>query len=510
MSGDNYLMGVDVGTTGSKSVIFDVDGQLVSRGHKEYPMTMPKPTWAEQNPDDWWKATVDSIKMAIEKASLGSDEISCIGLSGQLDSPSFLDEDGTPIRPSILWIDLRTEPQVDWVRKKIGEETVYRTTGVKVNSFYSFVKIMWVKQNEPETYRRTKVILQPKDYIGFKLTGDRFIDKALASSSGFLDIERRKYATDLLGEMGISVEKLPKLVQSTDIIGNVTRKAAGISGLAEGTPVIAGSGDVMANAVGSGVVKSGLAYNKTATASDLVVCADQPIFDPKIRLVTYQHALPDKWLLVGGTSGGVCYRWFRDNFGQQEIQAARRLNRDPYNLMDAGAEEVPPGSEKLIFLPYLAGARSPIWDPKARGVYFGISLNHDRRHFTRAIMEGIAYSVRHRIEIIEKEFGVNIEEVRAVGGGARSKLWLSIMADVYRKPVTSLRGEEQECLGAAILAGTGIGLYRDAAEASEKLVTVAERSEPRKETMPKYERLFRIYMDLHEKLRGPFKMLGEI
>lgn len=509
MSPDAYLMGVDVGTTGSKSAFFDVDGRLVSRGYKEYSMSIPKPTWAEQNPDDWWKATVESMRVATKKAALRPGKICCIGLSGQLDSPSFLDEEGTPIRPSILWIDLRTEPQVAWVRKKMGEQTVYRTTGVKVNSFYSYVKIMWIEQNEPETYRRTKVILQPKDYIGYKLTGEHFTDRALASSSGFLDIDRGIYATDLLGEMGLSAEKLPKLVQSTDIIGNVTRRAARISGLIEGTPVIAGSGDVMANAVGSGVVKSGLAYNKTATASDLVVCADQPIFDPKIRLVTYRHALPDKWLLVGGTSGGVCYRWFRDKFCQQEMKAARRLNRDPYGLMDAGAEQVPPGSENLIFLPYLAGARSPVWDPKARGVYFGIGLNHDRRHFTRAIMEGVAYSVRHRIEIVEKELGVNIEEVRAVGGGARSKLWLSIMADVYRKPVITLRGEEQECLGAAILAGTGVGLYRDAAEASKKLVTMTGKSEPEEENAARYERVFRIYVDLHQKLKDPFRMLGE-
>ncbi|MDH5795515.1 MAG: FGGY-family carbohydrate kinase, partial [Candidatus Bathyarchaeota archaeon] len=240
------------------------------------------------------------------------------------------------------------------------------------------------------------------------------------------------------------------------------------------------------------------------------VCADQPIFDPKIRLVTYQHALPGKWLLVGGTSGGVCFRWFRDNFARLEIEVAKRLDRDPYDLMDAEAGQVPPGSQNLVFLPYLAGARSPIWDPDARGVYFGIGLNHDRRHFIRAIMEGISYSVRHRIEIIEKEFALNIKEVRAVGGGARSKLWLSIMADIYRKPVVSLRGEEQECLGAAILAGTGVGLYRDAAEASENLVTIAERSEPKTENVERYEKLFRIYVDLYEKLRDPFEKLSQM
>jgi len=504
-----YLLGIDVGTTGAKSVIFDVNGQLISRGYKEYPMIAPQSRWAEQDPNDWWTATIEGIKMAVKKASIAEDKIACIGLSGQTNSPSFLDKDGTPIRPSILWIDLRSEPQVAWVRKRVGEEAIHKTTGVKVNSFYSFVKIMWVKQNEPEKYERTKVILQPKDFIGFKLTDEYFLDKALASSSGFLDIKQEKYATDLLGEMGLSIEKLPKLVQSTDVVGNVTGKAAEITGLRKGTPVVAGSGDVMVNAVGSGVTKSGRAYNKTATASDSVVCVDHPIFDPKIRMVSYLHTLPNKWLLVGGTSGGICYRWFRDKFAQPEIETAKRLNQDPYELMNAEAQQVPPGSENLIFLPYLAGVRSPIWDPNARGVFFGISLNHDKRHFTRAIMEGIAYSVRHRIEIIEKEFDVKIEDVRAVGGGARSRLWLNIMADVYRKPIVMLGGEEQECLGAAILAGTGIGLYRDATEASDKLVTITDKLEPNKKNIEKYERLFKLYVDLYERLKDSFETLSQ-
>jgi len=504
-----YLLGIDAGTTGAKSVIFDVNGQLISKGYKEYPIIVPKTGWAEQDPNVWWNATIESLRTAINKASIVADKIACIGLSGQTNSPSFVGKDGKPLRPCIVWMDRRAEPQAAGIREKIGEEIIHKITGVKVDSFYSYCKILWVKENQPEIYEKTEVILQPKDYIGFKLTDEYFLDKALASSSGLLNTKQGHYATELLEEMGLSIKKLPRLVHSTEVIGNITEKAAQITGLSKDTPVIAGSGDVMVNAVGSGVTKFGRAYNKTATASDLVTCADHPIFDSKFRMVSYLHALPNKWLLVGGTGGGVCYRWFRDNFAQLEMEIAKSLNKDPYEIMDTEAQQVSPGSENLIFLPYLMGARSPIWDTKARGVYFGISLNHDRRHFMRAIMEGIAFSVRHRMEIIEKELGVHIGEVRVVGGGARSALWRRIMTDIYGKPVVLLGGEEQECLGAAILAGVGIELYKDVVKVSDELIPVIEKSEPRKENSEKYERLFKIYVGLHDKLKDSFSMLVE-
>jgi len=505
----SYLLGIDIGTAGAKSVIFNLSGNWVSRGYVEYPVSMPKSGWAEQDPNTWWRSAVESLRIAIRKATIPADEIVCVGLSSQINSPSFIGEDGNPLRSSILWMDRRADPQATWVRQKIGEEKICRITGVKVDSFYSYCKLLWVKENQPKIWEQTKVILQPKDYIGFKLTGECVLDKALASSSGLLDTRRGHYAISLLEEMNIPTEKLPRLVPSTEVIGKVTEEAADQTGLASGIPVITGSGDVIVNAVGSGVVKTGLAYNKTATASDIVICVDHPIFDSRFRMVSYAHALPKKWLLVGGAGGGICYRWFRDTFSQSEVEVAKRLNKDPYEIMDAEAQQVKPGSENLIFLPHLMGARSPVWDTKARGVYFGININHDKRHFIRAVMEGVAFSVRHRIEIIEKDLGVDIEEVRVVGGGARSPLWRRIMADVYNKPIVLPGGEDQECLGAAILAGVGVGLYKDAIEASNKAIPVVDRLEPMRENREKYERLYRVYAGLYHNLKDSFDMLFE-
>ncbi|MHA1834917.1 MAG: xylulokinase [Candidatus Baldrarchaeia archaeon] len=508
MSG-TYLLGIDVGTTGTKSVIFNTEGQLVSKGYEEYPVLIPRPGWAEQEPDVWWNATVKSIKMAMRKASISADDITCIGLSSQTNSPSFLDKDGKPLRPCILWMDMRAEPQAAWVREKVGEETIHKVTGVKIAPFYSYCKILWVKENQPEIYRKTKMILQPKDYIGFKLTGEYVLDVALASSSGFADIRRRSYAENLLEEIGLSVDKLPKLVSPLDVIGNLTKEAAKVTGLAENIPVVAGSGDVITNAVGSGVVKVGQAYNKIATASDIAVCVNRPIFDPKFRFVSYIHALPKKWILMAGSGEGICYRWFRDKFAQLEVEIAKCLNKNPYEIMDAEAQEAPPGSENLIFLPYIVGVRSPIWDSNARGIYFGISLNHDKRHFIRSIMEGIAYSVRHRMEIIEKEFGISIREIRVVGGGARSAVWRRIMADIYGKPIILPRGEEQECLGAVILAGLGIKLYKNSDEACKRLIPTVDKLKPKKENREKYEKLFRIYVGLYERVKDLFFILHQ-
>jgi len=505
---NEYLLGIDVGTTGTKSVIFDSNGNLVSKGYVEYPVNVPKPGWAEQNPTTWWDATVESLKTALSKAAVSPDRILCIGLSGQTNSPSFIDERGNPLRPSILWLDRRAEPQASRLREAMGEERIYKVIGVKIDAFYSYCKVLWVKENQPDVLEETKTIMQPKDYIGYKLTGERVLDKALASSSGFLDTRRGEYAMDLLEEIGFPTEKLPRLVLSHEIIGDVTAKASELTGLTKDTPIVAGSGDVIVNAVGSGTVKSGYAYNKTATASDIVVCIDQPMFDPKIRMVSYVHAVPDKWLLVGGAAGGVCYRWFRDKFAQVESVVAKNLGKDSYEVMDAEAQQVEPGSANLIFLPYMMGARSPVWDPNARGVYFGIGINHDKRHFTRAIMEGIAYSVRHRIDILEKELGVMIKEVRVVGGGARSPLWRRIMSDVYNKPVILLSGEEQECLGSAMLAGVGAGLFKDSVGACERMTSTVERLEPVKENSEKYERLLKVYVSLYDRLKDSFDALA--
>ncbi len=505
-----YLLGIDVGTSGTKSIIFDINGKIISKAYVEYPLITPKTGWIEQDPEIWWDATIKTIKNAIEKASIKTNEIDCIGLSGHTNTPSFIDKNGKPLYHSIVWMDRRAEKQAQNVYEKIGIEKIHKTTGVKIDPFYSVYKVLWLKDNNPSVIEKIHAILQPKDYIGLKLTGEFFLDKALASSSGYLDINKGEYAYDLLEEIGFPIEKLPKLVLPYEIVGEVTEEAAKLTGLRKGTLVVAGSGDVMVNAIGCGTIEICSAYNKMATASDIVVCIEKPIFDPKTRVVFYNHIIPNKWLLVGGSNSGICYRWFRDKFGIIEKEIAKNLNKDPYEIMDAEAENIEPGSNNLIFLPYLTGARSPIWDTSARGVFFGISLNHDKNHFIRSILEGIAYDVKHRIEIIEKEFGIKINEIRIVGGGGKSSLWRQIMADIYNKTILLPSGSEQECLGAAIIAGYGAKIYEDITKAVKELIPIIDRKEPKKGNVEKYDKLFKIYVELYDKLKESFHLLSLI
>ena len=503
-----YLLGIDVGTSGTKSIIFDLKGNIISKAYVEYSLITPEPGWVEQDPEIWWNATIKTIKNAIEKAFIKVDEIKCIGLSGHTNTPSFIDKSGKPLYHSIVWMDRRAEKQANIIREKIGNKKIHKITGVKIDPFYSVYKILWLKDNHPNIIEKIHAILQPKDYIGLKLTGEFFLDKALASSSGYLDINKGEYAYDLLEEIGFPIEKLPKLVLPYEIVGEVTEEAAKLTGLRKGTPVVAGSGDVMVNAIGCGTIEIGSAYNKMATASDIVVCIEKPIFDPKTRMVFYSHVIPNKWLLVGGSNSGICYRWFRDHFGIIEKEIAKNLNKDPYEIMDAEAENVEPGSNNLIFLPYLAGARSPIWNTNAKGVFLGITLNHGKNHFIRSILEGIAYDVKHRIEIIEKDFGIKINEIRIVGGGGKSNLWRQIMADIYNKKILLPAGSEQECFGAVILAGYGAKIYSDITKTVKELIPIIDIKEPKKENVEKYSKLFKIYVELYDKLKEAFYLLS--
>jgi len=502
------LLGIDVGTTGAKAVIFDINGAVLSRGYTEYGVITPKPNWSEQAPEIWWNAVLKSVREAIKKARISSGDISCVGLSGQTNGVICIDKEGAVLRPCIIWMDRRALKEVEFIKEKIGEQKFHEITGVLVDPFYSICKILWIKNNEPEIFERTQTILQPKDYVGFRLTGRRVLDVALASCTGTLDTRKKKYTEKILESLDIPIEKFPELVNPTDVIGELTNESAKGLELSKGIPVVAGSGDAMVNTIGSGAINVGQAYAKTATVSDIVAPTDKPVLDSKFRFATYVHPSLDKWLLMSGaTGGGLCYRWFRDTFGQLEESISGDLGRNSYEIMNEEAERAEPGCNGLIFLPYLAGVRSPIWDPKARGVYFGIGLEHRRGHFIRAVLEGVAYSMRRRIEIMENDLGILIKEMSAVGGGGRSPIWRQIIADVTSKPILLTRGEEHECLGAAILAGVGIRMYPNVDDAINKMVLITDRNEPNMKAHEKYSMFYQIYASLYDKLRSSFHQL---
>lgn len=502
------LLGIDVGTTGTKAVVFDINGTLLSRGYTEYGVVTPKPNWSEQAPEVWWNAVLKSVREAINRARISSRDISCVGLCGQTNGVVCLDREGAVLRPCIIWMDRRSVEEAELTKVEVGQQKFHEITGVLIDPFYSICKILWIKNNEPEIFEKTQTILQPKDYIGFRLTGRRVLDIALASSTGTLDTRKKEYSGEILESLDIPVKKLPELVNPAEIIGELTKESAKGLGLSKGIPVVAGSGDVMVNAIGSGVVNVGQAYAKTATASDIVVSTDKPVLDSKFRFATYIHPSLDKWLFIGGaTGGGLCYRWFRQTFGQLEESISRDLGRSPYEIMNEEAEHAQAGCNGLIFLPYLAGVRSPIWDSMARGVYFGIELEHQKCHFIRAILEGVAYSMRRRIEIMENELNVSIKEMRTVGGGGRSSIWRQIIADVTGKTVLLTHGEEHECLGAAILAGVGIQMHPNIDHATNRMVSIMDRNDPNTEAYDKYGVYYQIYASLYDRLRSSFHQL---
>jgi xylulokinase len=503
------LLGIDIGTTGTKSILFKVDGKVIFRDYIEYGVTTPKPGWYEQDPETWWSAVVRSVRVAIKKTEISPNDVLGIGLSGQTNGIVCVDPEGKPLRPCIIWMDRRAVEE-ESIKGEITAQELHKTTGVLIDPFFSICKIMWMKNNESDIFEKTETILQPKDYLILKLTGRRILDVALASCTGLLDTRRKKYAVSILSKLGLPIEKLPELTNPTSIIGELSKSAARELGLPEGIPVVAGTGDVMANAIGSGVVEVGQAYTKTATVSDVVLSTAKPVFDEKLRFATYIHPTLNKWLLMGGaTGGGLCYRWFRDTFGQLERSLSKDLGKDAYNIMNEEAKLAEPACKGLIFLPYLAGVRSPIWDTKARGAYFGISLEHEKRHFIRAILEGVAYSMRHRIEIMENSLRVPVKEIRVVGGGGRSPLWRQIMADVCNKPILFPSGEDHECLGAAILASVGAGIYPNAYDATDQMVSIIDRNEPNEEIHKRYGKYYRIYVGLYNRLKGSFHQLSK-
>jgi xylulokinase len=509
--GTNYVLGIDVGTTGVKVALFDVSsGKIVAISYKTYELLSPRVGYVELDPEIWWHKSLEAIKELLSKLEDVKEKIVAVGLSGQLNSTTFLDESGNPVYPSIIWMDTRSETQIKKVAEIINAEEFNRITGLRFSPFYAIFKVLWFKEHLPKVLKKTKVVLQAKDYISFKLTGEQVIDTSLASASGLLNLTTKKYAREeLLNKLDFPTEILPKLVSPTDIVGTVTDKASKETGLPSGTPIVAGSGDVFTNAIASGVVEPGDAYCKIATASDVIVCSEKLINDKDLRFVNYLHIVPNRYLIVGGNDSGICYRWFRNSFCHIERDIGILVNKDPYLIMDEEAETEEPGSKGLIFLPYITGVRSPIWNSYARGAFIGITLTHDKRSFIRAILEGIAYNVRHRIDVLEHELNVPISNISFVGGGAKSQLFRQIVADVLKMPINLLGITDFECIGASILAGVGAGIYENLRNAINKVVKIEEVVNPRKETFDTYDKLYMLFLKTYPLLKSIFEELAK-
>ncbi|HWP52532.1 MAG TPA: xylulokinase [Pyrinomonadaceae bacterium] len=464
----NFL-GLDVGTGGSRAVVIDMTGSVVAAATVEHqPFTSPHPGWAEQDPRDWWRASEAAIRAVLNEVEPQS--IKAIGLSGQMHGSVLLDARDESLRPALIWCDQRTADQCRAITEKVGAQSLIELTCNPALTGFTLPKMLWVREHEPEVWQQTRTVLLPKDYVRLRLSGDKATDVADASGTLLLDVSARKWSREMLAATEIDEKLLPAVYESPEITGTVATTGNQGTGLPKGTPIVAGGGDQAAGAVGMGIVRAGTVSATIGTSGVVFAASDKPSLDPKGRVHTFCHAVPNLWHVMGVTQGaGLSLRWFRDQFGAGDDDG-----RDPYERLTEEAAQVPAGAEGLLWTPYLMGERTPHLDPNARAALVGLTASHTRAHVVRALLEGVAFSLRDTLEIF-REMKVPVNEIRLGGGGARSKLWRQIQADVYGREVATVRAEEGAAYGAAILAGVGAGAWPTVDAACEAVVSVADR-----------------------------------
>lgn len=505
----NYFLGIDLGTSAVKCILVDEQGGVKASLSAEYPLLQPNPGWAEQHPEDWWKQTAVCIKQLLVKAGVTADQVKGAGLSGQMHGSVFLDSDLNVVRPALLWCDQRTGAQCETIERTIGKEQLGHLTGNKALTGFTAPKVVWLKENEPDHYAKVAHLMLPKDYVRLQLTGAFGMDMADASGTLLLDVAGRRWSEEVVTALGIPMEWLPPLYESNQIAGYLTTEAAAATGLAEGTPVVAGGGDQACGAVGVGVVKSGIASVALGTSGVVFVHDDSYQVDAECRLHSFCHGVPGKWHRMGVMlSAGGSFQWWKNQFGYEELQKATAEGRDVYEYLTALAETAPIGSEGLLFMPYLTGERTPHPDPKARGGFIGLNLRHTKAHLTRAVLEGITFGLRDSLELM-KESSVEISELRVNGGGARSPFWRQMIADIFGYPVVTVNSTDGPAYGAAVMAASGV-LNRDISGLCEEWIQVTERSEPNPENQAKYEEYYRIYRSLYPTLKETLHKLSDL
>ncbi|MFZ0981617.1 MAG: xylulokinase [Candidatus Acidiferrales bacterium] len=472
---DAHVMGIDVGTGGTRAVIIDASGRiLVSVTEEHEPFASPHIGWAEQHPEDWWRAARVAIRKALHESKLRADQISCVGFSGQMHGAVMLDAAGHVVRPALIWCDVRTQKQCDDLTAQLGRERLIELTCNPALTNFTLTKLLWTREHEPENWQRVRSVMLPKDYVRFKLTGQAATDVADASGTLLLDVARRKWSSEIMKAVQIDESVLPALHESHEVCGKVSAAGAEASGLAPGTAVVAGAGDQAAGAVGMGIVTPGTVSATIGTSGVVFAATDRPVTDARGRLHTFCHAIPNRWHVMGVTqAAGLSLRWLRDTF----FKDCAKDSGDIYGQMTAEAETAPPGAENLLWAPYLMGERAPYLDPNVRGALVGLTASHGRPHVIRAVLEGVAFSLRDTFTIFE-EMRIPVKHIRLGGGGARSPVWRRIQSEVYGREVEIVEAEEGAAYGAAILAGVGANLWPSVEAACASAVRVADRVRP--------------------------------
>lgn len=497
-------MGIDVGTSGVKVIILSETGKMLGDGSCENSLVTPADGWAEQDPEMWWQNTRTAIKKAVSRLGPG-DKVCSIGLSAQMLGAVFLDKNGTSIRPCLIWCDQRSSVERDDFENKYGLDYILKQTGNFPLTGYWLPKLEWLRKNEKENFDKIATMVFPKDYIRLKLTGELVGEVADGGGSSLFDVEHRTWAWELIDKMGYPRSWFTKVVESDEITGTVLKNVAEDLGIPVGTPVVGGGGDQLAGGIGNGIVEEGIVSSTIGTSGVVFACTDSLKIDyDKRGLHCFCHSVRNKWSVFGCTlAAGGSFKWVVSQLGTEEIRYGQKVNLSPYEVIDVFAGSSPVGSKGLLFLPYMIGERTPYPDPYAKGVFFGLSLRHTRADIMRSVMEGVTFSLRDSIEIL-RGFGVNVKQVRASGGGGKSRFWRQMQADIFDTEVITLNIDEGPALGATILAMVGAGAYPDVKTACSTIIRPSGSQEPIPENVKLYEESYRIYRSLYPALKGPF------
>lgn len=497
------LIGIDVGTGGTRALLVDEAGHVQGSAVAEHaPFRSPRPGWAEQDADDWWRAAVAAIRKLLRETGTVADTIAAVGLSGQMHGAVLLDEHDHVLRRALIWCDQRTAEEAAWLTRHVGADRLIELTSNPALTNFTLTKLLWVRTHEPALWARVRRFLLPKDYVRLKLTGEHGMDVADASGTLLLDVAHRQWSREMLAAVDLPENLLPPLFECQDVAGAITPAAAQETGLRPGTPVVAGAGDQAAGALGMGIVRPGDVSATIGTSGVVFAATDRPLLDPQGRLHTFCHAVPGRWHVMGVTqAAGLSLRWFRDTF-------ADATDPDIYSRLSVEAGRVPAGADGLLWAPYLMGERTPHLDPDARGALVGITPSHTLAHVVRAILEGVAFSLKDTLTIFS-EIGVPVRSIRLGGGGGQSPVWRQIQADVYGQPVQRVFAEEGAAFGAALLAGVGAGVWPNVEAACDAAVSVAEQIAPERAASARLARHYEAYRLMYPSLRPVFQALAK-
>jgi len=502
-----YILSIDAGTTAFKTSLFDENGRLLGISTREYKLLTPTALAVELPAETFWNAFKCGIKDLLKKTKVKTEEIRALGLSVQGETLLMIDKKGNPLRNAIIWLDNRAQAEAEVLSKRFDADSVsYKTTGqVKIVPTWPASKIFWIRKHEKNIFDKVYKYLLLEDYLIYRMTDEFVAEGSLLCSTVYWNISTKKYWDEMLEYLHVSVDQLPAVGESGEAVGELKSEVARELGLSRDTVVSTGVLDQAAGAIGVGNIKPGIFSENTGAALAICATLKKPVFDKQARMPIHYHGIPDTYMAHTFTTGGMVLRWYRDQFWKDEMRIAKTRGIDTYDLIDREVAKIPPGCEGLIMLPHLQGAMAPEANPKAKGVFYGFTLKHTKAYFARAIMEAIACIVRRNIDVLE-ELHIPVNEIRVLGGGARSDIWNQIKADITRKTILRTENEEAACLGAAILAGKAVGIYDSVTDASKNMVRIKKVFEPRKENMETYRYTYKKYVKLYDDLCGLFSL----